>query len=83
MKEPNWSSCSEEELWEYVSYHLSLHGFNTVLVGGAVVSIYSKGIYKSGDLDLVLENYQVNKKEFESTGALENVHCKLQIDFYR
>ena len=29
-------------------------GIDTILVGGAVVSIYSEGAYKSGDLDFVL-----------------------------
>lgn len=30
------------------------NGIDTILVGGAVVSIYSKGAYQSGDLDFVL-----------------------------
>lgn len=50
----NLKSCSEEELWKYVASHLKAHEIDTVLVGGAVVSIYSEGAYKSGDLDLVL-----------------------------
>ena len=58
MKEPNWKTCSEEELWEFVSFHLSKQGIQTVLVGGAVVSIYSKGLYRSGDLDLVVQSFQ-------------------------
>ena len=29
---------------------------HSVLVGGAVVSIYTKGLYRSGDLDLITEN---------------------------
>jgi hypothetical protein len=33
---------------------LKLNGVDTVLVGGAVVSIYSEGAYQSGDLDFVL-----------------------------
>jgi len=41
-------------LWKYVATHLKVKGIDTVLVGGAVVSIYSDGAYKSGDLDFVL-----------------------------
>ncbi len=46
-------NCSEKELWEYVAVHLKKNGIDTVLVGGAVVAIYSNGIYHSGDLDFV------------------------------
>lgn len=54
MREPDWKSCTEEELWKYVAAHLKKGGIDTILVGGAVVSIYSKGAYRSGDLDIVL-----------------------------
>lgn len=57
MKEPKWEDCTEEELWEYVAWHLAKNGIQTVLVGGAVAAIYSEGIYKSGDLDLVPKSY--------------------------
>ena len=50
----NFNKCSEDELWKYVATHLQSKGIDTILVGGAVVSIYSDGIYKSGDLDFVL-----------------------------
>jgi coenzyme F420-reducing hydrogenase delta subunit len=50
----NFKNCTEEELWKYVASYLKKKGIDTVLVGGAVVSIYSDGIYKSGDLDFVL-----------------------------
>ena len=53
MKEPDWKSCTEEELWHYVAWHLEGAGIRSVLVGGAVVSIYTEGLYRSGDLDLV------------------------------
>lgn len=46
-------NCSEEELWHYVAVHLKKNGIDTVLVGGSVVSIYTDGAYKSGDLDFV------------------------------
>lgn len=50
----DFKTCSEKELWQYVATHLKKNGIDTILVGGAVVSIYSDGIYKSGDLDFVL-----------------------------
>lgn len=53
MKAPNFKTCTEEELWKYVAYHLSKAGIESVLVGGAVVAIYSKGAYRSGDLDFI------------------------------
>lgn len=53
MKEPNWATCTEEKLWKYVAWHLSKAGIESTLVGGAVVAIYSKGAYRSGDLDFV------------------------------
>lgn len=49
----NFKNCSEKELWEYVAVHLKKRGIDTILVGGAVVSIYSNGAYHSGDLDFV------------------------------
>lgn len=53
----NFSDCTEKELWEYVAEHLSKKGLKTVLVGGAVVAIYSKGAYRSGDLDIVINTF--------------------------
>ncbi|HXH76015.1 MAG TPA: hypothetical protein VNJ08_13680 [Bacteriovoracaceae bacterium] len=46
--------CTEKELWQYVASHLESKGLNVVLVGGAVVSIYSEGAYRSGDLDFII-----------------------------
>jgi hypothetical protein len=50
----DFKKCTEEDLWKYIATHLKNKGIDTVLVGGAVVSIYSDGAYKSGDLDFVL-----------------------------
>ena len=50
----DFKSCNEEQLWKYVATHLKKKGIDTILVGGAVVSIYSEGAYKSGDLDFIL-----------------------------
>lgn len=52
----DFGTCNEEELWKYVASHLKKNNVDTILVGGAVVSIYSEGAYESGDLDLVLTN---------------------------
>lgn len=49
----DFKNCTEEELWKYVAVHLKKRGIDTVLVGGAVVAIYTKGLYRSGDLDLI------------------------------
>ena len=61
MKEPNWEKCTEEELWRYVATHLAKNGIDTILVGGAVVAVYTEGAYRSGDLDFVLLSY-LNEK---------------------
>lgn len=53
MLPPDWTKCTEEELWHYVAWHLEGEGIRSVLVGGAVVAIYTEGLYRSGDLDLV------------------------------
>jgi len=47
------SMCTEAELWRHVAVHLEAHGIGVVLVGGAVVAIYTDGAYRSGDLDFV------------------------------
>ncbi|MEZ4873395.1 MAG: nucleotidyltransferase [Bdellovibrionales bacterium] len=56
----DFKNCSEEALWKYVASHLNKKGIDTVLVGGAVVSIYTKGAYKSGDLDFITTNLFVD-----------------------
>lgn len=45
-----------ELFWQYVAVHLKKHGYDTVLVGGAVVAIYSDEAYTSGDLDFIVTN---------------------------
>jgi hypothetical protein len=74
MKEPSWDVATEEEVWKYVAYHLKLKGIDTILVGGAVVSIYSEGAYKSGDLDMVYEfgiNLETIKRYMEEIGFIK------------
>ena len=53
MKEPKWSDCNADELWRYVAWHLEDAGIHSGLVGGAVVSIYTEGLYEPGDLDII------------------------------
>ena len=57
MKPPDWPRCTEGELWRYVAWHLEGAGIRSVLVGGAVVAIYTEGLYRSGDLDMVPDDF--------------------------
>jgi len=57
----NLKTCTEEELWKYVAIELAKNGVDVILVGGAVVSIYSEGAYRSGDLDFVLNDFSRQK----------------------
>lgn len=56
MKVPDWSSCTEEELWRYVAWHLKGNDIESILVGGSVAAIYSNGVYRSGDLDFIISD---------------------------
>ncbi len=56
MNTPDWKTCNEQALWRYVAWHLVGEGITSTLVGGAVVAIYTKGSYRSGDLDMIVEN---------------------------
>ena len=80
----DFKTCTEEELWKYVAAHLKSRNIDTVLVGGAVVSIYTDGAYESGDLDLILTNYFVknlpeimNEIGFGITSTRSAVTCSL------
>ncbi|MBK1828493.1 hypothetical protein [Haloferula rosea] len=57
MEPPDWKQCSEAELWHYVAWHLEGAEIRSVLVGGAVVAIYTEGLYRSGDLDLIADSF--------------------------
>lgn len=52
----DFKAITEKELWKFVGKHLADNGFDAVLVGGAVVSIYTEGAYESGDLDFIIQN---------------------------
>lgn len=62
-------TCREEELWKYIATELAKNGIDVILVGGAVVSVYSKGAYRSGDLDFVIYDFS-RKKLDEVLGQL-------------
>jgi hypothetical protein len=48
---------TEAELAAFVEQHLAARNIRVVLSGGMCVTIYARGAYVSGDLDLVLETY--------------------------
>lgn len=54
-------TSTEEELWKYVAIELAKNDIDVILVGGAVVSIYSEGAYTSGDLDFVIYEFTRDK----------------------
>lgn len=63
------STCTVEELWRLVAKHLEKRGIGVVLVGGAVVSVYSEDVYLSGDLDFVKEDLFVRQEDLEGAMA--------------
>ena len=77
MKEPDWSDCTEEEIWKFVAWYLARHGIETFLVGGAVAAIYSEGAYQSGDLDFVLRT-SLEKKVPEVMAKIGFIRQKSQ-----
>lgn len=50
----DWKNITLKELAGYVSEGLRVRGIETILVGGACVTIYSKNRYQSYDLDYVV-----------------------------
>jgi hypothetical protein len=77
MNAPNWKQCTEQELWHYVAWHLESAGIRSVLVGGAVVSIYTEGLYRSGDLDLVPDDSnRANLAEVLAKIGFEPTHSR-------
>jgi len=57
----NLKTCTEEELWKFIATELARNEIDVILVGGAVVSIYSEGAYRSGDLDFVINDFTRTK----------------------
>lgn len=90
MKEPRWDTATEEQVWEYVAWHLAKNDIKTLLVGGAVCAIYSEGAYKSSDLDFVsLSVFDEKIPEvmrsigFQKDVSRHYIHpkCKLFVEF--
>lgn len=84
----NFKNISIEELAGIISQKLKEHGIDSVLVGGACVSIYSENLYQSFDLDYV--TYSDMKKVAQALGELNfkkkaryftNPNCDLYIEF--
>lgn len=65
----DFSTCTVEELWRLVAPHLEKRRIGVVLVGGAVVSIYSRDAYRSGDLDFVKEDLFVRQENIDEVMA--------------
>lgn len=69
-----FNTCTELELWQYVASELNKAGIKTVLVGGAVAAIYSNGVYRSGDLDIVIDSYLL--KDETIANVMQNIGFK-------
>ena len=89
MKSINLENISIRALAEFIGKHLSKHGIDVVLVGGACVSIYTKNKYLSDDLDFI--TYETNKKikfalkeigfEYDRKKYYVHPECKFFLEF--
>lgn len=71
-----WSTISLQELAAVVSEELRRHGIDTVLVGGACVTIYSENRYQSYDLDYVTyEDMKKVTKVLKELGFTKKAGC--------
>jgi len=84
----NWEKLSLEDLAGIVSEFLRDRGIDTILVGGACVTIYSRNRYQSYDLDFVTyEEMKEVKKAMADLGFFQEgrhfVHekCPWFVDF--
>src|ERR1700733_9995283 len=68
----DWANISLQELAGYVSEELRKRGVDTVLVGGACVTIYSNNRYQSYDLDYITyDDMKKVEKALEELGFFE------------
>lgn len=68
----DWSKITLKELAGFVSEELRKRGIDTVLVGGACVTIYSENRYQSYDLDYITyEEMRKVKKALVELGFAE------------
>lgn len=85
----DFTTCNEAELWEFVAAYLKKNGIDTVLVGGGVVCVYTRGVYRSGDLDMIVYSNSaksiddtMNEIEFFRNGKnFYREDCKFAIEF--
>jgi hypothetical protein len=87
-KKIDFAKVSLEELAAIVAQQLKDHTIDSVLVGGACVSIYSHNLYQSYDLDFVTyENIKkikevLNELNFQQSGKhFTHPDCKYLIEF--
>ncbi|MDO8643505.1 MAG: hypothetical protein Q7S00_00880 [bacterium] len=57
MKQPDFKKMSCEEIAAFICSHLNQQKVSAILTGGACVTIYSKNLYKSGDLDFISDAF--------------------------
>lgn len=68
----NWSTITLEDFAGFVSEGLRQRGIDTILVGGACVTIYSKNRYQSYDLDYIAyDDMKKIKKALKEMGFTE------------
>ena len=68
----DWSTISLRDLAGFLSDQLKKRGIDTILVGGACVTIYSENRYQSYDLDYITYNEMKKvKKALTELGFLE------------
>ncbi|MEI8300681.1 MAG: hypothetical protein WCG10_03610 [Chlamydiota bacterium] len=84
----NWNKIGLIELAGYVAEELRKKGIDTVLVGGACVTIYSENRYQSYDLDYVTyEDIKKVKKALleldfiEKSGYFQHEGCPWFVEF--
>jgi len=72
----DWGSITLKELAGYISEELRKQGIETILVGGACVTIYSDNRYQSYDLDYITyEDMKKVKKALKGLGFNEKGRC--------
>lgn len=84
----DWSTITLKEFAGFVSEELRKRGINTILVGGACVTIYSENRYQSYDLDYITySDMQKVKKALQEMGFIQknkyfrHEGCEWYIDF--
>lgn len=84
----DWEKISLKELAGYISEELRKRGIDTILVGGACVTIYSENRYQSHDLDYVTyEDMRKIKKALlelgftEKTRYFQHEGCQWFVEF--